>query len=326
MNVNRRQEARLPLNFAAEVIAGGNGPADADDLSFRLVEVSAGRIGNQPPIRRQRVRTDGGARGYSPSVTEYQTIEFDQSGRVARITLHRPDAANGLNDTMARELADAARRCDTEATKVVVLTGSGRFFCAGGDLKAFATAPSRGRFIKGVADDLHRAISTFARMDAVVIIAVNGVAAGAGFSLAVTGDLVLAAESASFTMAYTRAGLSPDGSSSYYLPRLIGIAKTKELMLTNRTLSAHEASQWGLVTEVVSDAELAARTDELAAQMAATARESNGAVKALLLSSFASGIEEQMELEGRLIAGRAESADGREGIDAFLQKRKAEFA
>ena len=259
-------------------------------------------------------------------MTEYETIKFEQSGPITRITLNRPDAANGMNDTMTRELAHAAARCDTEATKVVVLTGSGRFFCAGGDLKSFATAPSRGRFIKGVADDLHRTISTFARMDAVFIIAVNGVAAGAGFSLAVTGDLVLAAESASFTMAYTRAGLSPDGSSSYYLPRLIGITKTKELMLTNRTLPAQEAYQWGLVTEVVADAELADRTNQLADQMAATARQSNGAVKALLLGTFKNGLEEQMELEGRLIAERAESADGREGIDAFLEKRKAEFA
>jgi 2-(1,2-epoxy-1,2-dihydrophenyl)acetyl-CoA isomerase len=127
-------------------------------------------------------------------------------------------------------------------------------------------------------------------------------------------------------MAYTRAGLSPDGSSSYYLPRLIGITKTKELMLTNRTLRAQEASQWGLVTVVVADAELAERTNQLATQMAATARESNGGVKALLLSTFSSGLEEQMELEGRLIAERAESADGREGVDAFLAKRKAEFA
>jgi len=159
-----------------------------------------------------------------------------------------------------------------------------------------------------------------------VIISVNGVAAGAGFSLAVTGDLVLAAESSSFTMAYTRAGLSPDGSSSYYLPRLIGITKTKELMLTNRTLTAPEASQWGLVTEVVPDAELAARTDKLAGQMAATASGSNGGVKNLLLSTLSAGLEEQMELEGRLIANLADSADGREGIDAFLAKRKAEFA
>jgi 2-(1,2-epoxy-1,2-dihydrophenyl)acetyl-CoA isomerase len=258
-------------------------------------------------------------------VTEYQTITFEQSGPIARITLNRPDAANGMNHTMTRELADAATRCDSAATKVVVVTGSGRFFCAGGDLKSFAAAENRGPFIKGVADDLHRAISTFARMDAVVITSVNGVAAGAGFSLAVTGDLVLAAESASFTMAYTRAGLSPDGSSSYYLPRLIGITRTKELMLTNRTLSAPDAAQWGLVTEVVPDADLAARTDRLAEQMAATARGSNGGVKNLLLSTFSSGLEEQMELEGRLIAVLADSADGREGIDAFLAKRKAEF-
>jgi 2-(1,2-epoxy-1,2-dihydrophenyl)acetyl-CoA isomerase len=259
-------------------------------------------------------------------VTEYETITLEQSGPIARITLNRPDAANGMNHTMTRELADAAKRCDTDATKVVVLTGSGRFFCAGGDLKSFANAPNRGQHIKGVADDLHRAISTFARMDAVLITAVNGTAAGAGFSIAVTGDIVLAAESATFTMAYTRVGLSPDGSSSYFLPRLIGITKTKELMLTNRTLSAQEAAQWGLVTEVLPDDRVAARADELATQMASTASGSNGAVKALMLSTFSSGLEEQMEFESRVIADRAESADGREGVDAFMAKRKPEFA
>ncbi len=178
-------------------------------------------------------------------MTEYQTINFAQSGAITRITLNRPDAANGMNDTMTQELADAASRCDTESTKVVVLTGTGRFFCAGGDLKSFASVDSRGRHIKAVADALHRAVSTFARMNAVLITSVNGVAAGAGFSIAITGDLVLAAESASFTMAYTRAGLSPDGSSSYYLPRLVGITKAKELMLTNRTLSARDAMAVG---------------------------------------------------------------------------------
>ena len=114
-------------------------------------------------------------------MTEYETITLEQSGPITRITLNRPDAANGMNHTMTRELADAAKRCDTDATKVVVLTGSGRFFCAGGDLKSFANAPNRGQHIKGVADDLHRAISTFARMDAVLITTVNGTAAGAGF-------------------------------------------------------------------------------------------------------------------------------------------------
>ncbi|MGE2733321.1 enoyl-CoA hydratase/isomerase family protein [Mycolicibacterium vaccae] len=259
-------------------------------------------------------------------MTEYQTLALEKTGAIARITLNRPDAANGMNGTMTRELADVAAQCDNADTKVVVITGAGRFFCAGGDLKDFSTAPSRGSHVKGVADDLHRAISTFARMDAVVITAVNGTAAGAGFSLAVTGDLVLAADTASFTMAYTRVGLSPDGSASYFLPRLIGITKTKELMLTNRTLSAQEAADWGLVTEVVAADALAARADELAQQMAATSAGSNGGVKALLLDTFGNGLEQQMELESRLIARRADSADGREGVDAFLAKRKAEFA
>jgi len=142
----------------------------------------------------------------------------------------------------------------------------------------------------------------------------------------VTGDLVLAAESASFTMAYTKVGLSPDGSSSYFLPRLIGITKTKELMLTNRVLSAKEASEWGLVTEVVPDDELAARADALAEKMAATCSGSNESVKALMLSTFNSGLEEQMEFESRLIAERANSADGREGVDAFMAKRKPKFS
>jgi 2-(1,2-epoxy-1,2-dihydrophenyl)acetyl-CoA isomerase len=261
-------------------------------------------------------------------VTEnsYQALTFEQSGAVARITLNRPDAATGMNNTMTRELADAARRCDTAATKAVVLTGSGRFFCAGGDLKSIATAESRGRYVKGIADDLHRAISTFARMDAVLITAVNGTAAGAGFSLGVAGDLVLAAESATFTMAYTKAGLSPDGGASFTLPRLVGVRRAQELMLTNRTLSAVEAQQWGLVSEVVADAELAARAATVAEQLAAGSAGANGAVKTLLLSALKNSLEEQLEAEARSIAARADSADGREGVDAFLAKRRPEFA
>ncbi|MCB0944920.1 MAG: enoyl-CoA hydratase/isomerase family protein [Mycolicibacterium sp.] len=259
-------------------------------------------------------------------MSEYQTLTFEQDGPIARIVLNRPDDANGMNDVMTAELAQVARRCDTAPTKVVVLTGAGRFFCAGGDLKAMAASPlGPGPFVKGIADDLHQAISTFARMDAVLITAVNGVAAGAGFSLAIAGDLVLAADSASFTMAYTRAGLSPDGSSSYYLPRLVGVRRTQELMLTNRTLSAAEAADWGLVTAVVPAAELADRTEELAEQLASAAKGSSAAVKKLMLASFGSGLEEQMELEGRLIAACADSADGREGIEAFLNKRAPKF-
>ena len=261
------------------------------------------------------------------SAPGYQSIAFEQSGPIARITLNRPDAANGMNDALLRELADAAKRCDVPGVKVVILTGAGRFFSAGGDLKAMAASTlGPGAFVKGIADDLHKAISTFARMDAVLIVAVNGVAAGAGFSLAVSGDLVLASSSASFTMAYTRAGLSPDGSSSYYLPRLVGIRRTQELMLTNRKLSAQEAADWGLINEVVDGTELAARADELATQIASGSGTSQSAVKKLLLSTFDNGLEVQMELEGRLIGANADAPDGREGIDAFLNKRAPNFA
>ncbi len=263
----------------------------------------------------------------SHGMTTYDTLTFGQAGPVTRIVLNRPHAANAINDALAQELADAAMRCDVAETKVVLLTGAGRFFSAGGDLKAMAESSlGTGRFVKRLADDLHRAISTFARMDAVLIIAVNGVAAGAGFSLAMIGDLVLAAESASFTMSYTKAGLSPDGSSSYYLPRLIGVRRTQELMLTNRRLSASEAAQWGLVTEVVRDDDLATRADALVAEIAPAAKASSSAVKKLLMMTFGNGLEEQMEIEGRIIAACADTADGREGIDAFLNKRPAKFA
>ncbi|CAN5345465.1 enoyl-CoA hydratase-related protein [soil metagenome] len=257
----------------------------------------------------------------------YENLLFEQSGPIARITLNRPDAANGMNDTLLSELADAAKRCDVPGVKAVILTGAGRFFSAGGDLKAVAASPERpGRYIKGIADDLHQAISTFARMDAVLITTVNGVAAGAGFSLAVSGDLVLASSSASFTMAYTRAGLSPDGGASYYLPRLVGIRRTQELMLTNRKLSAQDAADWGLVNEVIDGADLAARADELATQIAAGSGTSQAAVKKLLLTTFDNGLEVQMELEARLIGANADAPDGREGIDAFLTKRAPKFA
>jgi 2-(1,2-epoxy-1,2-dihydrophenyl)acetyl-CoA isomerase len=259
-------------------------------------------------------------------MSSYEAIAVEHSGSIAHITLNRPDAANGMNDTMTRELADAAKRCANDATKAVVLTGSGRFFCAGGDLKAMAASESPGRYVKGIADDLHRALSTFARMDAVLITAINGAAAGAGFSLAIAGDLVLASEKASFTMAYTRAGLSPDGSASYHLPRLVGIRRTQELMLMNRTLSAAEAAQWGLVTEVVAAADLTDRAQAVASELALGARGSHAAVKKLLLMTYRNALEEQMEQEGQLIADCADSPDGREGIAAFVEKRQPRYS
>ncbi len=178
---------------------------------------------------------------------------------------------------------------------------------------------------QALADDFHAAITSLSRMQALLIVAVNGVAAGGGFSFSLIGDIVLAAESASFTMAYTRAGLCPDGASSYYLPRLVGLRRAQELMLSNRTLSAAEACEIGIVTRVVADAELQAETDRLAAELADGARLSHAYVRKLLLASAGNDLEAQMELEGQLLSRCAASPDGREGIQAFFDKRKPEF-
>lgn len=259
-------------------------------------------------------------------MTDFETVRWSLADGVARIVLHRPDAANGLDPALARELAAAAERCDDDpSVKAVVLTATGPFFCAGGDLKAMAKAPDAARFVKGLADDLHRAQATFARMAAPLVVAVNGIAAGAGVPLAVGGDLVVAAESATFTMAYTRAGLSPDGGSTWLLPRLVGLRRAQELILTNRTLTAAEALDWGLVTRVVPAEALDAEATALATALAAGSLGAHAAVKSLLLTADRTGPEEHREVEGRTIAARAASADGQEGIAAFVGKRKPVF-
>jgi 2-(1,2-epoxy-1,2-dihydrophenyl)acetyl-CoA isomerase len=162
-------------------------------------------------------------------------------------------------------------------------------------------------------------------MDAPVVSAVKGVAAGAGFSLACAADMVIAAESARFTVAYTGVGLSPDGSCSFFLPRLIGLRRTQELMLTRRILQASEALDWNLVTRVVPVDDLEDESSKLVAQLAAGPTRAFGSVKRLLLHSSGDHLESQMEVEARAIADAARSADGKEGIAAFLGKRAAEF-
>jgi 2-(1,2-epoxy-1,2-dihydrophenyl)acetyl-CoA isomerase len=232
-----------------------------------------------------------------------------------------------MSPEMARELSEAAIRCDDgDAIRAVVLTGTGRLFCAGGDLGAFAKAGDGAKsLLKTMAGDLHMALSRFARMSAPVIAAVNGTAGGAGMSLVMAADLALGARSAKFTMAYTNVGLAPDGSSTFYMPRKIGDRRTRELMLTNRVLDADEALAWGILNEVTDDDSVVDAAMSLASRLAKGPTQAYGAVKTLLNESFEHGLETQMELEARAIAEMSATADGREGIRAFLDKRKPEF-
>ncbi len=260
-------------------------------------------------------------------MADYETLGYEVSESVATITINRPEAANSLSMEMCKELMDASIRVDDDPdVRAVVFRGSGRFFCTGADLRGFPPAgPEMATFMKEMTTYLHAAASRFTRMDAPLITAINGTCAGAGMSMALMGDLALAGESSRFTMAYSRIGLTPDGSSTYFLPRLVGLRRSLELCLTNRMLSAQEALDWGMINRVVADDELQSEAHALAAQLAAGPTESIGAAKRLYHSSWNEGLETQMEFETREICDAARRPEAKEGVTAFFEKRDPVF-
>jgi 2-(1,2-epoxy-1,2-dihydrophenyl)acetyl-CoA isomerase len=254
---------------------------------------------------------------------EYSTILFAVRDKVAHLTINRPESANSLNATLSAEMMDAVVRSeDDPEIRALVVSGTGRFFCAGADLKGFYSAGSE---LKTPVSIFHATISRLARADFPVVAAVNGAAAGAGMGLACASDLVIAAESARFTMAYTKIGLSPDGTTTYFLPRRIGLGRAMELVLLNRTLSAKEALDWGIANRVVADASLAEEAHAMAAQLAAGPTRAYGAAKRLMHSGFTESLETQIEMELRSIASMARTQDAREAIAAFGAKRTPVF-
>ena len=257
----------------------------------------------------------------------YQHLRLERRDHVATITLDRPDAYNALDLGLGRELFHAALEVDEDpGVRCVVITGAGKAFCAGGDVKAFVdNLPRIGVLVKELTTYMHGAVSRLTRSVKPVIMAVNGVAAGGGLSFALSGDLVVAAESARFTMAYAKIAATPDGSSSYFLPRLVGLRRALELYLTNRVLSAREALEWGLVTRVVPDAELRSAVDALARELAAGPTLAFGGAKRLFHQSTWESLETQMELEAQAIAASGHTEDFRAGVTAFADKRTPIF-
>jgi 2-(1,2-epoxy-1,2-dihydrophenyl)acetyl-CoA isomerase len=257
----------------------------------------------------------------------YSTLLVDVADHVGTITLNRPEQFNALDLQMSKDLLAATIRFDEDpGVRCVVLTGSGKAFFAGGDLSGFGAAgDGRGALLKEMTTYFHGAIARLACMDAPVIAKVNGVAAGAGFSTVLACDLAVSAASAKFTMAYTKAGLTPDGSSTWFLPRTVGLRRAQELTLLNPTLTAAQALDWGIITRVVDDAELHAAVQTMATELANGPTKTLGAAKRLLRGSADHGLETQMELEARAIAGASLTRDGREGVAAFLEKRRPVF-
>ena len=257
----------------------------------------------------------------------YQHLLLERRDHVATITLNRPDAYNALDLELGRELFHASLEVDEDTdVRCVVITGAGKAFCAGGDVKGFVdNLPRIGILVKELTTYLHGAVSRLTRSPKPVIMAVNGVAAGGGLSFALSGDLVVAAESARFTMAYSKIAATPDGSSSYFLPRLVGLRRALELYLTNRVLSAREALDWGLITRVVPDAELRTAVETLAHELAAGPTLAIGGAKRLFHQSTWESLETQMELEAQAIAASGHTADFREGVTAFANKKTPTF-
>ena len=258
---------------------------------------------------------------------KFETINFENIENIAIIRLNRPNSYNSLNAKMAKELLEISYECDSNKNiRAIILTGEGdKAFCAGGDLRSFHETGNVAKHLKMVTHDLHGAITKFSRMNAPLIVAVNGVAAGAGLSFVGFADLAIAKSSATFVSAYTKAGLTPDGSSSYYLPRIIGTRKYLELVMTNKILSSQEALSWGLLNKVYDDKNFWDETMQSAGVLSKGPTLAYGKTKRLIHNSLNSTLETQMELETKMISESAETSDGQIGIQAFLNKEKPKF-
>ena len=258
----------------------------------------------------------------------YASIIAENDNGVHRITFNRPDRLNSFNDAMHAELRDAlAHVMADEGARVLVLTGAGRGFCAGQDLSDRAV--TTGQAPVDLGDTIGRnyvpLVKTLRTIRVPVIAAVNGVAAGAGTNIALACDIVIAGESASFIQAFCKIGLIPDSGGTYWLPRLVGDARAMGLAMLGDKLSAVQAADWGLIWRAVPDADLASTVDQLARQLAVAPTSALVETRLALHASAENDLAAQLEHERTVQRRLGQSADYREGVDAFMNKRKPQF-
>ncbi len=256
-------------------------------------------------------------------------VLLNLAGGVAHLRLNRPQSANGMSVELLKALYDAVMLCHgTPGVRVLLLTGEGKNFCAGGDVQAFA---ARGKslpdYIRPATAYLQDSVLSLARLHAPVIVAVQGFAAGGGgFGLVCAADFVIAAESAKFLAGATRVAMAPDAGVSVTLPRLVGLRKATEILLTNPVIDAAEALRLGLVTKIVPDAELARAARALADELAQGAPLALAATKRLLRSGMALGMEACLSEEARTVSELSGTADAREGLAAVIERRRPNFS
>jgi len=262
------------------------------------------------------------------SMSEEQ-IRYESSGGIARITLNRPERLNSFTTRMHAELREAlARVASGGEARVLLVTGQGRAFCAGQDLSDRAVAPGEAPVDLGtsIEENYRPLVLTLRELPIPVVCAVNGVAAGAGANIALACDIVIAARSASFIQAFCKIGLVPDSGGTFFLPRLVGTARAMGLAMLGDKVTAEQAVSWGLIWKCVDDVDLPSTTEGLLAQLAQAPTRGLAAIKRAVYASSGNTLPQQLDLERDLQRELGYSADYREGVAAFLEKRAPRFA
>lgn len=259
----------------------------------------------------------------------YETIQFEMQASVGVITLNRPAALNALTAAVGEEFLSALQEAHEQGARAIILTGAGRAFCAGGDLREMQkVAQEKGR-IEAFFDEplrlLNDCIMQIRRSPVPIIAAVNGAASGGGCNLALACDLVLAAESARFNQAFVRVGLTPDCGGTYILPRLIGSRRATELLMTGEVIEARRAAEIGMINSVFPDDELMTEAYRLAARLANAPTIALGRIKELLEESATNDLSAQLDLERKMQLKSGQTEDFKEGVAAFIEKRPPKF-
>jgi 2-(1,2-epoxy-1,2-dihydrophenyl)acetyl-CoA isomerase len=262
--------------------------------------------------------------------TTYASILYSEADSIARLTLNRPDKLNAFCEEMFRELRDAMDRVEASAAegsvRVLVITGAGRGFCAGADLASIDPTHLGDADLGIVLERDYNPLALRLRsLQVPVICAVNGVAAGAGASLALAGDLTIAARSASFVLAFARIGLVPDAGSTFFLPQRIGRARALGLAMLGEKIDAETAAHWGLIWQCVDDADFVSQVDAYAARFAIAPTRALIATRELFNHGETSSLADQLAAERVAQADVGRDADFKEGVTAFREKRKAVF-
>ena len=254
------------------------------------------------------------------------SIELKIENNVAYITLNRPEVFNSFNREMALRLQDTFEICEKNIdVRTIVLTGNGKAFCAGQDLKEVSSPELNPGFKKILEEHYNPIIKIIRRIEKPIIAAVNGVAAGAGANIALACDVVVANEKASFIQAFSLIGLIPDSAGTFFLPRLIGFQKASALMMLGDKISAQEAERLGMIYKYVSSEEFEETIEKLALKMAQMPTKALGLIKQTLNQSLTNTLEQQLDLESKNQIEAAQTEDYAEGVNAFMEKRKPNF-